>query len=482
MTPLVRLGAFDVVVVGAGLAGTVGALRAQELGCRTLLIDKAAEPGAQSNTVLSGGNLHVAYTHLLSPSPRLRQRIQETTSGGTVDNVVVDSFIRSRIRAHRWLVDLGIGFESDPTAEWRLWFSPYRPLVGLPSWRGRGPDVALRHLRQRLENRGGTVIGGATGIEFIPDRHRRIAGIAIRHRRTVVDVPARSVLLADGGFQANPRLITTHIGRFADRMKLRATPTGTGDALLMAEPFRASVIGPQHFYGHLLHRDALYDDRLWPYPDIDPLLATGILINQSGSRYADEGLGGVAMANATSRLSDPRGSWVVADSAGWRALRPAKADGGPFDDRIGYFTSVGARVFTGSTLEALAEQIGIDGRSLLDTVAGLNGAFDEERLSRLAVPRTLLPARLECPPFHALPVVPGITFTMGGLLTGRSAQVLDRDRVPVPGLFAAGATMGGLQGGPSGGYVGGLAPALVFGFLAGEGVAQSVRIGRGGRP
>ena len=45
-TGLLGAGRFDAVVVGAGLAGSVAACRAQELGCRTLLIDKSEEPSS----------------------------------------------------------------------------------------------------------------------------------------------------------------------------------------------------------------------------------------------------------------------------------------------------------------------------------------------------------------------------------------------------------------------------------------------------
>jgi succinate dehydrogenase/fumarate reductase flavoprotein subunit len=72
-----------------------------------------------------------------------------------------------------------------------------------------------------------------------------------------------------------------------------------------------------------------------------------------------------------------------------------------------------------------------------------------------------------------LRVVPGITFTMGGILVNGRAEVLNEDEKPIHGLYAAGDTIGGLMGGYRGGYTGGLMQALVTGILAGESASQS---------
>jgi succinate dehydrogenase/fumarate reductase flavoprotein subunit len=70
-----------------------------------------------------------------------------------------------------------------------------------------------------------------------------------------------------------------------------------------------------------------------------------------------------------------------------------------------------------------------------------------------------------------MPVIPGITFTMGGVRISPACEVLDEMDRPIAGLYAAGGATGGLHGGPRGGYVGGLAAALTFGLLAAEAIA-----------
>ena len=58
-------------------------------------------------------------------------------------------------------------------------------------------------------------------------------------------------------------------------------------------------------------------------------------------------------------------------------------------------------------------------------------------------------------PFFAMPICAAITNTMGRIVVDRDGAVLDRNDTPAPGLFAAGSTVGGLDGGPNAGYVGG---------------------------
>lgn len=60
---------------------------------------------------------------------------------------------------------------------------------------------------------------------------------------------------------------------------------------------------------------------------------------------------------------------------------------------------------------------------------------------------------------------------MGGLLIDADARVLDRMNDPVPGLFAAGETTGGVHGRKRlGGNA--LTDAFVFGRIAGAGAAR----------
>lgn len=78
------------------------------------------------------------------------------------------------------------------------------------------------------------------------------------------------------------------------------------------------------------------------------------------------------------------------------------------------------------------------------------------------------------PPFYAVPVVAGITYTMGGISINVNTQVLRADGSPIDGLYAAGIAAGGLEGGPQIGYVAGLARCGVTALRSAEHIASQI--------
>ena len=93
-----------------------------------------------------------------------------------------------------------------------------------------------------------------------------------------------------------------------------------------------------------------------------------------------------------------------------------------------------------------------------------------EAARRSGFSRTRSPFGLVEPPFRALEVRPGITFTLGGIDVDADLRVLDREGRPIPSLFAAGADAGGTY---DGGYMGGLVLGLVQGRAAGRSAARA---------
>jgi fumarate reductase flavoprotein subunit len=260
------------------------------------------------------------------------------------------------------------------------------------------------------------------------------------------------VVLADGGFQANRTLVRSHLGRHADQALLRGAGAAQGDALRLGLGVGAQAVGLENVYGHLMHRDALTDDRFWPAPILDPLLRPGILVDRWGARVLDEERGGIAATNELMRSADPRGAWIVVGEAGWNSVGVESTLGLPTPAPNPTLTDRGATMVYAGDLTALARAAGMTSDALAVSVAA-----GRDRRAHTAM--------LE-PPFIAIPVVPGITFTMGGLAIDGRARVLRADGSPITGLLAVGSCTGGLHGGPDAGYVGGLSAALVLGYVA----------------
>lgn len=110
------------------------------------------------------------------------------------------------------------------------------------------------------------------------------------------------------------------------------------------------------------------------------------------------------------------------------------------------------------------------------TIADYNTGLAAGKLGELPVARSsaIKPWPIVQAPFMAIPVLPGITYTMGGIVIDEKSQVLREDGQPIPGLLAAGASTGGLEGGRHTAYLGGLLKAGAFGLIAAERAAEIV--------
>jgi hypothetical protein len=109
-------------------------------------------------------------------------------------------------------------------------------------------------------------------------------------------------------------------------------------------------------------------------------------------------------------------------------------------------------LISADSIADLASALGVPPDRLQSTVERFN-RFVQDGLP-IDPPHTGHPRVVAQAPFHAIPLIAGITFVTAGLLENGNAQVLDTADRPILWLYAAGQTMGGLQGGPRNGYTG----------------------------
>tara|TARA_A100001037_G_C14811071_1_gene483293 strand:- start:174 stop:611 length:438 start_codon:yes stop_codon:yes gene_type:complete len=135
------------------------------------------------------------------------------------------------------------------------------------------------------------------------------------------------------------------------------------------------------------------------------------------------------------------------------------------------FVSSGGEVIEAPDLPSLASILGMEGSVLADTVSEYNRAVLADTTLSLSPPRRRSltgPQALETPPFRAIRVCAGMTYTMGGIRVDGRSRVLDTACEQLPGLYAVGAAAGGMEGGENAIYLGGLAKAVVTGLRAAE--------------
>ena len=129
-------------------------------------------------------------------------------------------------------------------------------------------------------------------------------GVIALQNGASVRIDARAVVIADGGFAANRQMVAQYITPRADRVLARVGPGANGDGIRLAEAVGAAIGGFGAFYGHVHHRAAMQNPKLWPYPHLDAVAEVALLIGPDGRRFTDEGLGGVCQANAIARKGE----------------------------------------------------------------------------------------------------------------------------------------------------------------------------------
>ncbi len=461
---------FDLVIMGGGLAGLSAGVRACELGLSVALVEKGETDQYPCNSRFSGGVLHLAFQNIKDPANQLAKAISEATDHHADPELVMALSIESE-RCVKWLQQQGARFIRAGQVIWQQWImAPPRPISPGMDWKGRGPDVTLRTLMETFRKKGGQVFLGCEVTDFLRDGERCM-GFQATHQGQEKHFEGTATLLADGGFQANLALLKAHIAPQPHQVLQRGAGNAMGDGMRLAQSMGAATSSLDAFYGHVLCQQAFSNPKLWPYPQLDELATSGVVVNPKAQRVIDEGRGGVYIANQLAHRENPLDCHVIFDQAIWDG--PGKTSRIPANPLL---LSAGATVLKGDTLDELAQKMGLPAPALTQTIGHYNQAVQKQQTSELNPPRShhkLTPMPLVKAPFYALPICAGITYTTGGLLIDSHARVLRENKVPIQGLYAAGSVVGGIEGGPNASYVGGLMKALILGILAAEDVAKT---------
>ena len=469
---MASIGCPDVVVIGAGVAGLVAANRCAELGLKCVVLEKGTG-SYLCNSRLTGGLFHICFKDIASPPDRLYEAIRKEAPDLRSPDVA-RAIADTGSRLVKWLRHQGVRLiKASPDEAFHWVLSPPRVLRIGVSWNGRGGDVMLRTLEAALIGRGGTLLRGvkANRLEM---NGNTCTGVTALQNGKEITVHSAATIIADGGFQANLEMLRKYISKMPKSLFQRGAATGNGDGITMAEHAGAKLVGMEAFYGHVLSRSVFGNADLWPYPIIDRAIAGGIAVEGNGVRFVDEGRGGVYQANGIARLPDPLSAVCIVDDTIWQtAGRTFIFPPNP------YLAKRGGALHKAPDLASLARVAGLPVDALRRTVAEYNHGVEVGTTDRLTPPRstdqfTAMPIRK--PPFYAIPLCAGITYTMGGIATDDCARVLGQNDRPIPGLFAAGCTTGGLEGGAKVSYVGGLAKSGVMALLAAETIAANLQV------
>jgi tricarballylate dehydrogenase len=481
----------EVVVVGGGNAALCAALAAQEAGASTLILEKAPLHERGGNSFFTAGGFRFAHGGLddlrrdvlvdltdeeaaaLDVPPygaeQFRDDLMRLTEGLS-DPDLADSLIRQSrptvvwMRRHgvRWILMLGRQ-SYQVGGKHRLWGGLNVEAVG------GGPGL-IQALYEGAERLGVRVLYGTKATGLLLDRQGAIRGVACRGAEGFFEIPTRSVVLASGGFEANPEWRTRYLGPGWELAHVRGTRHNTGDGIRIALEAGAQPYG--NWSGcHAVAWDAgspPFGDRRVGDMFQKHSYPLGVVVNVRGERFVDEG-------------ADFR-NYTYAKYGREILRQPQRLAFQIFDQKVVPILREEYRIrevtkAEAGTIEELARKLDIDPPGLVRTIDAFNAAvhpgefnpavLDGKGTRGVVPPKSNWALPLDAPPFVGYAVTCGITFTFGGLRVTPRAEVLDTDDRLIPGLHAAGELVGGLfyENYPGGT---GLMAGAVFGRLAGQ--------------
>ena len=433
---------YDIVVVGHGAAGLTAALSAAECAreagrqLRIAVLERAPKGKHGGNTRFTPCYMRMEETNRVSPE-FVNEMLE--ASGGRNQAAYFELLAERAPSTLSWLQAHGIEF--------------HKPVYYLAAGPNRiqpvgGGETIVRELTRAAE---------AAGVEFLYDCRVRklltassgaVSGIALTEDGTDRILGTSAVVLACGGFQGNTAMLRDQFGLHGETLRPISPGTrfNTGDGIRMA--LEAGAVAAGDWHG--MHIEPI-DPRAENPAPVVLVYPYGIVVDQNGRRFFDEGAGLVhetweEFARAVHFEAPGSIAYAVLD----RKLSEIENYGRAIRSEVPPVEA--------PSLTELADLIQVPAEELLQTVSAYNEActgparrFGASFKDGLATTPGLSPAKsnwarpLEEPPFIAWPLVGAIAYTFGGLGTDTDGRVLGTCGA-IEGLYAAGEITGHFHG------------------------------------
>lgn len=462
---------WDLIVVGGGTAGLPAAIFASRRGARVLLVEAAPELGG--TLFLATGQMSAAGTKVqrlkgIKDTPQEHFDDIIRISKNTVDRDLVKLAVWNAADTFDWLWENG--FEMIP--EHPVAGRAHEPYSNLRYYWGvdRGMsirDVLVHEIQPEIKKGNVSVLYRTKAKELLQQTDGTVTGLITEGEDgSVAHHDARNVLLASGGYAANPELFKelngyTHYAR-------KSYPFCQGDGHRMGVAAGGYLHGKQNYlssFGAVMANASVPSDvilRVNTYPERRQ--PWEIYVNSNGRRFVREDIPSVdAREHALLDQAELR-YWVIFDEA-IRNEAPPIVDGWS-PEEILEAVDTHAMFYRADTLQELASNAGIEAENLARTVARYNQGVltGHDLFGREHKPRSIAEG-----PFYAIRVQGYSVTSTVGLAVDAELRVVREDGNPVPNLYAAGELLGAGQTmgrAACGGMM--ITPALTFGRLLGE--------------
>ncbi|HMA96790.1 MAG TPA: flavocytochrome c [Polyangiaceae bacterium] len=440
----------DVVVIGSGGAGLTAAITARDLGASVIVLEK--QPLTGGNTMLAAGGMNAANTQFqrdagITDSPALMA--SDTLAAGANENdpTLVAILAQNSASSVLWLTSLGVDLSNVGQMAGSSVRRTHRPAGG----QAVGAHL-VNVLRATAASRAVDLRVNSKVVRITEDPQGKVNGVhVLGKQRGLYAIHAKAVVLAAGGFAANPTRVAMYRPDYAQMISSNQ-PGATGDGLDLGDALGGQLVDLDHIQ---IHPTLAAGNRTLITEAVRG--NGGILINREGQRFVNE-MATRAVVSARVLAQTGSTAFILYDQQVREGLAQTE----------GY--SRLELVKEGLTLAELATRIAVPSAALEATVQAYNNAYTSNPNHIDPTFGRVIPRTVERSKFYAIEIAPGIHYTMGGLKIDSQTQVISTSGTPIPGFFAAGEVTGGVHGADR---LGGnsISETITFGRIAGANAA-----------
>lgn len=315
-----------------------------------------------------------------------------------------------------------------------------------------------------INSNGGEVRYNTAGEQLIKQGDKIVGVYARKQDETYLQVNAKAVIVSGGGFEGNKEMVA-ELAPHAIGTNVANTVPGDGSAISMC--VWAGAITQMSPCCIMMSSAKSPDDPNVPNP------IPFICVNKNGERFANEATSSFVIPYSILNQPDKR-AWQIFDANYAKTINDLKIQTWMgtihFDDeKIAKFEKAATK---SDTLAGLAQALGVDPKGLEKTVKDYHEMAAEGHDDQFGLPLRFMKAVDPMkPPFYGMEIPYNCLVSLGGIVCNpETSAVLDENRMPIPGLYATGNTVGERFGMAYTNNVTGLSNAFgdLGGYIAGE--------------